>query len=91
MVVRRFHPHTHSPIQIHTFIRFSLFGLVISIPGEATNAMGTVNVHSSISNFVDVLPAFVVVAVLVRAVVVEEEVDVVTAAMPPWRHSQRPQ
>lgn len=55
-----------------------MFGLVIP------NAMGTVSVHSSISNFVDVVPALVVVAEFVRAVVV-------TGAMPFWRHLQRPQ
>lgn len=67
LVVRRFHPHTHS-----------LFALVICSPDKGTNSMGTVNVHSSIRHFVDVLPALVV-AVLVRAVVVE--VNVVTASL----------
>ena len=33
----------------HTFTWFPLFGLVISVPGDATaNAIATVSVHSSI-------------------------------------------
>lgn len=63
----------------HTFTWLSLFALVIRSPGKGTYSISTVNVHSSIRHFVDVLPALVVVAVLFRAVVVK--VNVVTAAI----------